>query len=145
MNCCGAERRSIELRMVITAHSQSDRHVLKLQGRFDANWADLVAKTIETAIRAGNHDIDLDFGEVSYISSAGIRVLLKYSRQLKSARGTLRVVRATEAVLAVIRLSGLAEILLSLPTKSDAAISEDRSAPDAVPAGPRRWQCEGVE
>src|ERR1041384_1708354 len=93
--------------MVITTQTEADRHELKLDGRLDANWADLVAKAIETAIRAGHHQIDLDFEKVTYISSAGIRILLKYSRQLKAARGWLRVVRPTESVLSVIRFSGL--------------------------------------
>ena len=81
--------------MVITPQSQGDSCVLKLQGRLDANWADLVGKAIETAIRAGHHEVDLDFAEVGYISSAGLRILLKYYKQLKAARGALRVVHPT--------------------------------------------------
>jgi anti-anti-sigma factor len=132
--------------MVITVQSQADRHELKLQGRFDANWADLVAKAIETAIRAGHHEIDLDFAEVNYISSAGIRILLKYAKQLKAARGTLRVVRPTETVFSVIRLSGLAGILLAPIAPSEAVGSGQSAAgPNAAEAEPRRWQRDGVD
>jgi anti-anti-sigma factor len=131
--------------MVITPQSQGDRYELKLQGRLDANWADLVAKAIETAILAGHHEIDLDFAEVSYISSAGIRILLKYYKQLKAARGALRVVRPTDAVLNVIRLSGLAEILLT-PTRQPQGTVYPSSAPsNAEQAEPRRWQREGID
>src|SRR6516225_10961066 len=115
--------------MIITPQSQGDSYVLKLQGRLDANWADLVARAIETAIRAGHHEVDLDFAEVTYISSAGIRVLLKYAKQLKAARGTLRVVRPTDAVLSVIRLCGLAGILMATSDQSEAVVSGPPAAP----------------
>jgi len=110
----------------------------------DANWADLVAKSIETAIRAGHHEVDLDFAEVSYISSAGIRILLKYAKQLKAARGALRVVRPTDAVLSVIRLSGLAGILLHPAAASEATVSGTSTGPQATESEPRRWQQQGV-
>src|SRR6516225_5672957 len=131
--------------MIITPQSQDDTYELKLQGRLDANWADLVAKAIETAIRAGHHEVDLDFAEVSYISSAGIRILLKYYRQLKAARGALRIVRPTEAVLNVIRLSGLMEILLGPTDQPPATVSASLLTPNAGQAEPRRCQREGIE
>jgi anti-anti-sigma factor len=131
--------------MVITVQSQADRYELKLQGRLDANWADLVAKAIETAIRAGHHEIDLDFAEVSYISSAGIRVLLKYSKQLAAARGTLRVVRPTETVFSVIRLSGLQGILLTPTRQPQASASTAPATPGAEQAEPHRWSSQGID
>ena len=131
--------------MIITPQSQGDSYVLKLQGRLDANWADLVGKAIETAIRAGHHEVDLDFGEVSYISSAGLRILLKYYKQLKAARGALRVVRPTEPVLNVIRLSGLMEILLNPTRQPPTTVPTSQATPDAGQEEPRRWQREGID
>src|SRR5258708_28701172 len=97
--------------MEITQHPREGRLELQLEGRLDANWADRVGSAIETAIRGGQHQIDLDLAQVDYISSAGIRVLVKYFKQLKTARGALRVVRTTEAVLSVLQLSAIAEML----------------------------------
>ena len=130
--------------MVITALPQPERHALKLQGRLDANWADLVAKAIETAIRSGHHELELDFAEVNYISSAGIRILLKYARQLKAARGSLRVMRPTDAVLSVIRLSGLEGILLAPVAQSGATASAPSTTTPGTDAA-RRSQRDGIE
>ena len=88
--------------MEITQQPRDGRLELQLKGRLDANWADRVGSAIESAIRAGQHHIDLDLAQVDYLSSAGIRVLVKYYKQLKTAQGTLRVVRTTEAVLSVL-------------------------------------------
>lgn len=130
--------------MIISVESQAERHVLKLQGRFDANWSDLVANAIEAAIRGGHHDIDLDFAEVSYISSAGIRILLKYAKQLKAARGALCVVRPTDAILSVFRLSGLTGILLRAAGTAEVTTAPEPAATALAQAEPHRWQRDGT-
>src|SRR5260221_9690885 len=99
--------------MEIIRQPRDGRLELQLKGRLDANWADHVGSAIEAAIRAGQHQIDLDLAQVDYLSSAGIRVLVKYFKQLKTARGALRVVRTTQAVLSVLQLSGIAAMLVT--------------------------------
>jgi anti-anti-sigma factor len=121
--------------MEISQQPRDGRLELQLKGRLDANWADRVGGAIETAIRAGQHQIDLDLAQVDYISSAGIRVLMKYFKQLKTARGALRVVRATEAVLSVLQLSGIAGMLV---TAAEAPQAEPS------PAEASRWERKGV-
>lgn len=121
--------------MEITQQPRDGRLELQLKGRLDANWADHVGSAIETAIRAGQHHIDLDLAQVDYLSSAGIRVLVKYFKQLKTARGTLRVVRTTEAVLSVLQLSGIAGML---------AAAAEAPQPAQSPAQTSRWERNSV-
>jgi len=129
--------------MEITVQSRADRYELQLQGRLDANWSDHVGQAIETAIRAGHHQLDLDFAQVDYISSAGIRVLLKYYKQLKAARGILRVMRPTAAVLDVLQLSGIAGMLV--PVAEPAAAPSQPTAPAGGDAAAPHWERAGVE
>src|SRR6266581_150514 len=121
--------------MEIISHTGEGRLELQLKGRLDANWADHLGNAIESAIRAGQHQIDLDLAEVNYLSSAGIRVLLKYLRQLKAAQGALRVVRTTGPILSVLQLSGIADLL--------EAGGETR-APASSKPGTRRWERNGA-
>ena len=121
--------------MEIISHTREDRLELQLKGRLDANWADHLGNAIESAIRAGQHHIDLDVAEVNYLSSAGIRVLLKYLRQLKAAHGALRVVRTTEPILSVLRLSGIAGLL----DAGGETPAQAKSQP-----GTRRWERNGA-
>ena len=117
--------------MEITQSPRDGRLELRLKGRLDANWADRVGSAIESAIRAGQHNIDLDLAQVDYLSSAGIRVLVKYYKQLTTAHGTLRVVRPTEAVLSVLQLSGIAGLL---------AGAKEAPAPTESQQRMRRWE-----
>src|SRR5215813_2224294 len=132
--------------MEITQQSREGRLELKLNGRFDANWADHVANTIESAIRAGQHHIDLDLAQVNYISSAGLRILVKYFKQLHSVNGALRVVQATEFVLSTLQISGFAARLVAQTAAPEHGLkSAGRGSESAaVEAGPQRWERKGV-
>lgn len=131
--------------MEITAHSQSDGHELRLNGRLDANWADLVDQTIEAAIRSGHHRVTLEFSQVSYVSSAGIRVLLKHYKQLKAAKGHLRVVCPTDSVFSVLKLSGIASMLVQGLQNAVAPVVAAVAAASAPEPAVTRWTREGVE
>ena len=114
--------------MQIHSKQNGDLLVLELNGRFDANWSDHVGDAIETAIRAGKHEIDLDFQQVSYLSSAGIRVLMKYYRQLAAAKGRLRVCNANGSVMTVLNLTRIASMLCGDPATPKAAAGPSDSA-----------------
>jgi len=122
--------------MEITQQSRAGRLELQLKGRFDANWTNHVSNAIESAIRAGQHQVDLDLGRVDYISSAGICALVKYARQLQNARGELRVLRTTDEVLSVLQLSGVADMLLAppqlLPDRQPAPGSDETPFPKLI-------------
>lgn len=97
--------------MEITRTEAPDRVELKLKGRLDAVWSDHVANALTECVRAGHHFIALDLTEVDYISSAGIRILLLHSRQLKAIQGCLAIPKASDAVRTVLKLVGLDTLL----------------------------------
>src|SRR5580765_6579241 len=133
--------------MEITQHLIEDRLELRLQGRFDANWADHVGTAIEAAIRAGQHHIDLDLELVPYISSAGVRVLVRYFKQLNSVGGRVRIVRTTSAVLSTLQLSGIASMLVveaHAPGHATIAGTPGRQNPSPAPAATQHWEQNGV-
>jgi len=99
----------------ITKERRDETLELRVKGRLDAYWADHLANALEEAIRGGDHHVRLDLAEVSYMSSAGIRILLKFFRQLERIRGELTVSRPSEAVRTVLELAGLTMLLLSEP------------------------------
>lgn len=97
--------------MEIQTIRRENAFVLELKGRFDANWSSHVAAAVDTAIQGGEHTIALDLQQVSYISSAGIGVLIRYFRQLTSVKGSFRVLNASGEVLTVLKLMKLTALL----------------------------------
>src|SRR5436309_12500608 len=86
---------------------------LQLRGRLDASWADHVGKAIDDAIRAGSHQIELNFAQVDYLSSAGLRLLLKYHKQLKAVHGHLAITQPSGGAYAILKMAGFAEMLIT--------------------------------
>ncbi len=113
--------------MEITAEISGEATRLKVQGRLDGYWADHLAKALEEEIHRGSHHLLLDLSEVVFLSSAGIRVLVRYYKQLKEIKGSLLVSEASEQVKKVLEISKLTGILLAAD-RTGAAV--------AAPAGP---------
>lgn len=88
---------------------------VKIKGRLDAYWADHLSAALDETVRDGAHRIRLDMAEVTYMSSVGIRVLLKFYKQLQQINGSFGVSHPSEAVKAVLELSGLEALLAVAP------------------------------
>ncbi len=82
---------------------------LKLCGRLDTN----TAAALEAEIAAVPEDCEalvLDMAELSYISSAGLRVLLLTQKSMRE-RGSLIVRNVCEDVMDIFEITGFSEIL----------------------------------
>ena len=121
--------------MEITKTQGPEALELRLQGRLDASWADHVGKAIDDAIRAGSHRIELNFSQVDYLSSAGLRVLVKFYKELKAVQGSLTITEPSGGAFAILKMAGFARMLVAAP--SPAAVTPARRAwPDRGRAAP---------
>lgn len=102
--------------MEITRKTAGETLELRLQGRLDAHWSDFVGNAIAEAIRGGHHRIELHLAAVDYLSSAGLRTLLTAYKQLKAVKGSLAVTQPSEGAHKILRLAGVAELLVATPT-----------------------------
>src|SRR5213592_3703964 len=100
--------------MKITRTQRDDVLELRLRGRLDASWADHVGKAIDDAIRAGSHQIELNFAQVDYLSSAGLRLILKYYKQLKAVQGSLAITQPSGGAYAILKMAGFAEMMIAV-------------------------------
>ena len=107
--------------MEITTRRDDDVLELAIDGRLDAYWADHLATALEEAVRGGADRIRIDMAAVSYMSSVGIRVLLRFYKQLHAMQGWFTVVRPSEPVKTVLELAGLEDLLLRAPAATAAA------------------------
>lgn len=120
--------------MEITRTARAEYFELKLKGRMDGTWSDHVARALAECVRSGQHTIMVDMAEVDYISSAGIRILMIYSRQLGAIQGRLGITNASSAVRKVLELAGLNVLLVAQagPASPAAPSAEVSSAPLAL-------------
>lgn len=78
---------------------------------------DLNVKTspeLETELKIslnGVKELNLDFTEVEYISSAGLRVLLSMEKNMRRAGGKMKLLHVNSAVKEIIRLAGFIQVM----------------------------------
>ncbi len=95
--------------MTINTNKNEDRLTFAIEGRIDTKTAPELEKALEGALD-GITELVFDFAEVSYISSAGLRVLLKAQKQMNK-QGEMRILHANEDVTEIFEVTGFNEIL----------------------------------
>jgi anti-anti-sigma factor len=118
--------------MQIETQIQGNRAVLRLKGRLDAAWAEHFHSAVREALRDGHHHVRIDAAGLEYLSSAGIRTLLRIQRELAAVKGSFGIIRASAFVADTLRLSGLQ--LLLLP-ETEAATADATSPVVSAPVG----------
>lgn len=98
--------------MDIQKKREDDRIVLTLNGRLDGYWAEHLDREIEELLRTGARRIQLDLTELSYMSSAGIRILVKFKKSMQTIGGTFTLCHASDFVRGVLVQTGLATLFL---------------------------------
>ncbi len=85
---------------------------IQVEGRLDATQAGPVEKEVEEAIRGGRYHIRLNLSRVIFLSSAGIRVLLKSHQMLRKLNGSFGILAPSPAAQSVLELSGLINLVV---------------------------------
>lgn len=98
--------------MEITTQESGDLIELRVRGMLDNNWAEHLTSAINEAIRQGGHRLVVNLLGVTYLSSAGIAVLVKAHQQLRGIHGFFGVCDPSPAARQVLRLTGLEKMLI---------------------------------
>ena len=80
---------------------------LTINGRLDSYWAEHLDHSLAEAVREGHDRLRLDLSRVTFLSSAGIAVLMKYSKQLRAIDGELVVFSPSQQVRTVLDMTRL--------------------------------------
>ena len=110
--------------MAIDTHFERKEEILigKLDGRIDTTNADELQNTLDAEITPEDHALILDFEHVSYISSSGLRVVLRMAKQFNAPGKRFAVCSLSESVHAILTMSGFDQ-LISIFESQSAAIS----------------------
>lgn len=112
------------------AQEQSDAlHILSLRGRLDTDTSADLELAVQDLLATGARDFLVDLKEVSYVSSAGLRVLLALAKQLEGSKGRLRLCSLSPAVFQVFEVAGFSKLF---------AIVKDRAAAVGATSAPKQ-------
>lgn len=95
--------------MTINKNKNGNTLTVNIIGRVDTT----TAPQLEQALKAEYEDCSelvLDFAEVEYISSAGLRVLLS-SQKVMSKKGGMKLVNVSSDIMEIFDVTGFTDIL----------------------------------
>ena len=97
---------------LITKDETLDGLTFTIKGRIDSVYASPIQEKMDEAIKDGVKKIVLNMREVEFLSSAGIRVILKTYRDINKAGGTFGIEKPSERVKNVLGMTALNELLV---------------------------------
>ncbi|WP_127582956.1 STAS domain-containing protein [Paenibacillus koleovorans] len=107
--------------MEIGVSKQPNCTIISLNGRLDGTTFNQVETALLEQIAHGELKLVLDCSQLSYISSAGLRVLLVAAKKMKAAKGSMSLSGLNENVKEVFEVSGFSSIFTIYATSEEAA------------------------
>ncbi|HOI41090.1 MAG TPA: STAS domain-containing protein [Methanobacterium sp.] len=88
---------------------EGNRLTIKLDGRLDTNTAPELDEELGE-ILSGVQELIFDFGDLKYISSAGLRLILSTQKTMNQ-QGTLVIENVNDMVMEIFETTGFADVL----------------------------------
>lgn len=95
--------------MKVNHNREADKLTLTIEGRLDTTTAPEFENTVSELLN-GVSELVLDMTNLEYVSSAGLRVILK-AQKIMSNVGKMKLVGVNESVMEVFEITGFADIL----------------------------------
>ena len=106
--------------MEVIEKRQDDISIMRLLGRLDSNTSPEFEQKLFAVIEDGERSIVVDFEELDYISSAGLRVLLKAAKELKRSQGKIVLCSMKDYIKEVFEIAGFVSLFPIVPSVGDA-------------------------
>ncbi len=97
-------------------------HVVKPKGRLDSTTGPALESELVAIIDGGSSRLLLDFSELLYISSAGLRVVLLAAKRLKASNGRLALCSLNAQIAEVFKISGF-DAIIDIHASPDSAMA----------------------
>ena len=94
--------------------------VVKTDARIDGTNAREFQDDLQAAIEDTDSTVILNFEDLAYISSAGIRVILTVAKTLQRREGVIALCSLSDALREIFEISGFDKIIDIHPTLADA-------------------------
>ena len=92
--------------------------VLAVSGRIDTETAPALHARLAERVASDPRDVLLDFCDVIYVSSSGLRVLMMTAKALRVQQRRLVIAAVHEIVFQVFEINGFATLLSFAPTRA---------------------------
>ena len=106
--------------MKLTQSRKNDFVILAVEGRVDNNTTPLLEEKVQNILDAEQGGLLMDFSDLDYINSSGLRILVMAFQKLNQSGGKLRLCGLKDYILEVFQISGYDKIFQLYPTREEA-------------------------
>ena len=96
---------------IVETGTEKDVKIISVKGALDAMSAPDFEQSLSAFIEEGDINFIVDFGELDFISSAGLRSILRIGQALKGKRGQIRFCCLQEQAAKVFKISGFSSLI----------------------------------
>jgi anti-anti-sigma factor len=103
-----------------TWSAENEVTLIEVEGEIDAHTARTLDKTLRDLLAEGHNRMVLDASGMSFISSAGLRVIMFAQRELSQRGGQVRICGLNAQTRRIFEMAGLDECLHLSDTRQEA-------------------------
>jgi anti-sigma B factor antagonist len=100
--------------MEIKTKEKDQLVIVKFAGNLDTNTAPKADKHLKEILKEGHVKILVDFEDLDYMSSAGLRVLLSAAKEVQGKKGGVGICSMNDEVRQVLEMTGLAGLVFKV-------------------------------
>ncbi len=109
--------------MKVTTEEAAGAMITKTEGRVDSSNARAFDDALRATFGEGDHPVIVDCEELTYVSSAGLRVVLLAAKTLQQQNRKFKICSLTNSIRDLFEISGFDKIIDVYPDRSAALAS----------------------
>ncbi|HLF26653.1 MAG TPA: STAS domain-containing protein [Anaerolineae bacterium] len=109
--------------MDVAVTQQGKVTVVSFTGALDAAVAEMVGSSLDAQVRSGNTRLVADVGQVGYVSSAGLRALVRTLKDTNRKGGDFRLANVQASLQRSLEITGLTSLFKTYPSVEAAVAS----------------------
>ena len=106
--------------MEITTKEYRRVAVISVSGRIDTSTSTKFEETINDLIDKGHFNLVMDFNEVDFLSSSGLRILVTTRKKLREMGGDVVLANPSQRAADSVEIAGLDKLFQSYPNREEA-------------------------
>jgi anti-sigma B factor antagonist len=94
--------------------------VVSVSGRIDTSTSTQFEETITSMIDKGHFNLVMDFSDVDFLSSSGLRILVTTRKKLREMGGDIVLANPSQRASDSVEIAGLDRLFQSYPNREEA-------------------------
>jgi anti-sigma B factor antagonist len=105
--------------LIVTDNTQNVA-IMNVKGRVDSNTAPELGNALANLLNSDKNKIVLNLEAVEYLSSAGLRALVKALKDAQKSGGDLRLAAVSQPIEVILRTVGMMQMFKMYPSEQEA-------------------------